>query len=112
MKSSLSNVLNAWERLLNGAASYPGDFQWLEACRVQLAAELSDIRELQARRAALRAEMRQSTRALKVFLARGRELAARIRAGVRFQYGPASEKLLVFGMKPVRRRKPTGKETP
>jgi hypothetical protein len=112
MKSSLSTLLNAWDRLLTGVAAHPGDLQCVEACRVQLALELADIRDLLARRAALRAEMNQSTRALRVLLARGTELAARVRAGVRSQYGTRSEKLLEFGMKTVRRRKPAGKEAP
>jgi hypothetical protein len=112
MKEGVSNTLNRWDRLLAGVAAHPEDLQCVEACRVQLALELSDIQSLRARQAALRAEMRQSVRALKVLLVRGTELAARIRAGVRSQYGTRSDKLLEFGMNPVRRRKSVCKETP
>lgn len=112
MNKGNSNLLAEWDRLLEAVEVHAADLQWLEPFRAQLARALSNLRELSARRKALRLEMSQSAREIRALSDRGRGLAARLRAGVRAQYGHQSEELLEFGMKPLRSRKSAGRETP
>jgi transcription elongation GreA/GreB family factor len=102
---SLPKTLGTWEQLLAGVVANQGELPHVDAYRAQLDAEIMDVRAVQSRRSALWAESLQSTRDLRSFTARGNELAVRIRAGIVLQYGPRSEKLVEFGMKPSRKRR-------
>jgi hypothetical protein len=104
-KKSLPKILGDWEQLLAGVAANQGELPHVDVYRAQLDAEITDVRAVQSRRSALRAESLQSTRDLRSFAARGKDLATRIRAGIVLQYGPRSEKLVEFGMKPSRKRR-------
>ncbi|MEO6192880.1 MAG: hypothetical protein ABIS20_07715 [Thermoanaerobaculia bacterium] len=104
-KKSLPKTLAAWEQLLAGVEANQGELPHVDVYRAQLDAEITDVRAVQSRRSALWAESLQSTQDLRSFAARGKDLAVRIRAGIVLQYGPRSEKLVEFGMKPTRKRK-------
>jgi hypothetical protein len=104
-KKSLPRSLAQWEQLLAGVEANREALPHVDVYRAQLEAEMSDVRAAQSRRSALHAESLQTTRNLLSFAERGEELAARIRAGIALQYGPRSEKLVEFGMKPTHRRR-------
>lgn len=110
MKNSLVHTIAHWERLLAAVDENRKDLPFLEMFQVQLGAEMDCVKDLRDRKAALRAETRQVARDLRVFLERGRDLASRIQAGARSQYGIHSEKLTEFGIR-LRRRK-TVREKP
>jgi hypothetical protein len=106
---SFAAITADWEQLLAAAEANRDDIPQAEAFRVQLEASLEDFRALHAHRAALEANRLRSTQDLKIALDRGTALAGRIRAWVRGQYGSRNEKLVEFGMKPWRKRKPRGR---
>ena len=103
-KSSLVHTIAHWERLLAAVEENRKDLPFLEMFQAQLGKEMDCVKDLRDRKAALRAETRQVSRDLRVFLARGRDLASRIQAGARSQYGIHSEKLTEFGIRLRRRR--------
>lgn len=105
-KKAFAQVTADWDQLLAAVEANRADLPEVEAFRVQLEANLEDLRAAQARRASLEAERLQATRAVKVSLVHGRALASRIRFWVRGQYGDQSDKLVEFGMKPYRGRRP------
>jgi hypothetical protein len=106
---SFAAITADWEQLLAAAEANRDDIPQAEAFRVQLEASLEDFRALHAQRAALEANRLRSTQELKIALDRGVVLAGRIRAWVRGQYGIHDDKLVEFGMKPWRKRKPRGR---
>jgi hypothetical protein len=105
MKDSLAHTIAHWERLLAAVEANRKDSPFLEMFREQLSAEMEYVKDLRDRKSALRAETRQASRDLRVFLERGRDLASRIQAGARVYYGTHSEKLTEFGIR-LRRRRP------
>jgi hypothetical protein len=104
-KNSLVHTIAHWERLLAAVEENRKDLPFLERFQAQLGAEMDCVKDLRDRKSALRAETRQVSRDLRVFLARGRDLASRIQAGARSSYGARSEKLTEFGIR-LRRRRP------
>jgi len=111
--NSLAGILSDWDGLLAAVEANREDLPHVEPCRVQLEASLMDLRALHARRATLQAELRRSTRDLRDLVAGGRDLAARVRYGVRSRYGFRSDKLTEFGIRPSRKgRSPRGRPAP
>jgi hypothetical protein len=104
MSRKLASTIITWEQLLAGAEANREDLPALEQYRVQLEAEMADIKAAHARRLALQAESRQATRDLVSFLRRGSDLADRLKSGVRLLYGRRGAKLADFGMKVPRKR--------
>jgi hypothetical protein len=109
-KNSLAHTIAHWERLLAAVEENRKDLPFLEMFQAQLGKEMVCVKDLRDRKSALRAERLQASRDLRVFLERGRDLASRIQAGARTQYGIRSEKLTEFGIR-LRRRK-TVREKP
>jgi hypothetical protein len=104
-RKSRAKTMAAWEELLAGVAANQGDLPHVDVYRAQLGVEMADVKASHSRRSALQAEALKATQDLRSFLARGNDLAVRIRAGIYLQYGPRSEKLVEFGMKPNRKRR-------
>lgn len=101
-RTSFADIATEWEKLLTTVTNNKDDLQNLETYRSQLEAELTAARAANIRQAAAQAEAQQATRDLEGAIARGRDLALRLRAGITTRYGRRSEKLTEFGMKPFR----------
>lgn len=108
-KDSLATTLDQWEQLLAPWRLDPGEFEHLE-----LPEQLTELEEVSERvkrlseeQTALDARKQQVTRDLDEAKERGREIAVRIRNGLRSRYGRSSEKLTTFGLRPRRGRKPS-----
>lgn len=97
-------TLNGWERLLGSMEANVGDFPQFDAYRAQLKAMLDAAREAAAQQAAMAANKQEATKKLQSVLADGRKLANFLRNGVRQRYGNRSEKLVEFGLNPLRTR--------
>ena len=97
-------TLNGWERLLGSMEANAGDLPQLETYRAQLKTMLDAAREASAQQAALAANKQETTQRLQSVLADGRKLANFLRNGVRQRYGNRSEKLVEFGLNPLRTR--------
>lgn len=102
--ASQADFLAEWEHFLKAAAANVDSLAFLEGHRTELTAVVEGIKVTRNRQDTARAELQQATRDLEDLMARGRDLALRMRNGVRTQFGVTSEKLVEFGMQP--RRKP------
>jgi chromosome segregation ATPase len=105
-KDSLATTLDQWEQLLAPWRLDPEELDYLDLTN-QLT-ELQDlsqrVKRLSEEQAALDARKQQVTRDLDEAKERGREIAVRIRNGLRSRYGRSSEKLTLFGLRPRRGR--------
>jgi hypothetical protein len=107
-RASYAKVMREWEVLLTKVSANKEDLPFVEDYRAQLEAELNGVKETIERQTAMQAAFQNETRNLEKFLERGKALAVNIRAGVVTRYGNRSEKLIEFGMRPVRsRRRPS-----
>lgn len=103
--TSFADLMTNWDRLLAKVADNINDLQHLEAYRAQLAVEWEGARAAHLRQSEMQVHMQQATRDLEEFLGRCNDLAVRIRSGVKTTYGNRSEKLIEFGLRPIRSRK-------
>jgi hypothetical protein len=95
-------TLNGWEHLLASMEANAGDFPQLETYRVQLKTKLEAARAASAQQAAMDATKQEATKSLQALLVEGRKLATFLRGGVKQRYGDRSEKLVEFGLAPLR----------
>ena len=95
-------TLNGWERLLASMEANPEDFKAFETHRAQLKSMLDTAREASAHQAAMAATKQEATKKLQALLVEGRKLANFLRNGVKQHYGNRSEKLVEFGLAPLR----------
>lgn len=109
-KASFAQVMGEWEQLLVTVAANATDLTYLEGRRAQLEEVMEGAKTASIRQAALKAQLQQATRDLEGFLSNGRDLATRLRNGIRNQYGLKGEKLTEFGLQP--RRRPQKPKTP
>jgi hypothetical protein len=105
---SFAAIVTDWEQLLVKIFANAPDLSFLEGTRIELALSLQGAKEANARQATFKAQFQQATRDLEEHIARGRELATRLRNGVRTRYGLSGEKLTDFKLRP-RRTKPKAK---
>ena len=111
-KVSYAKVMREWEVLLTKVSANKADLPFVEDHRAQLEAELNGAKETIERQTAMQAAFQNETRNLEKFLERGKAVAVNIKAGVVARYGNRSEKLIEFGMRPVRsRRRPSPEST-
>lgn len=105
-------TVHGWKTLGSGLEINAGDNQNLEDHRLLLADLTEKADALVAKRNALESEKQAVTRELQTILVQGRRIASLLRAGMKQKYGHQSEKLVEFGVRPLRRRsrKPKGGE--
>jgi uncharacterized coiled-coil DUF342 family protein len=112
-KESLAMTLSQWEQLIGACEANTEDLTYLLELREELRDLSEKARELSVQQDTLNASKQQVTRDLDQVKERGREIALRVRDGVRAAYGKRSAKLTEFGMRPRKRRSlPAGGETP
>lgn len=109
-KVSYAAVMREWEVLLAGVTANAADLPFVAEYRAQLEAELAGVKEAIQRQTALQAAFQQETRVVEGFLQRGNVLAVNVKAGVRTRYGNRSDKLVEFGMRPLRSRRRASSE--
>lgn len=81
------------------------DLPHLEVMRVKLVETEAEADRLVRERDYHRAQKQEATRKLQAALEDGRRTAHALQVGLRLHFGPTSEKLAAFGMKPFRGRK-------
>jgi hypothetical protein len=103
--NSYADVIQDWQALL---AAFKDNAERLPGIEEELAAlekALTEAMAVKSRQDSYRSEKQKATQELGEILENGRDLAMRLRGAVRFKIGPRSEKLVQFGMTPLRRRK-------
>jgi len=103
--TSHADLVTHFENLTTSVAANKDDLAHLQDLSTQLAAEMAGAKAALVRQSTQRAEAQQTTQDLRGFIARGKDLATRLRTGVRSKYGNRSEKLTEFEVRPLRKRK-------
>jgi hypothetical protein len=103
MPKSVADHSLEWSHLLASVGTNSGDVPFLDDLTLELNRILRTLNELDKEQLALIARKQQITRDREALKNLGRVVAARIRSGLRTQYGFGSEKLTEFGMRPRRR---------
>lgn len=113
-KESVAKTILQWERLIAASESNAEELDYLAADREKLRKMLDRVKKLQQKQNALTAQKQQVTRDLDAAKEGGREIAVRMRYGIKTRYGYKDEKLIQFGLKPrrVSRKKPRKGEKP
>lgn len=107
--TSFADVVTDWEQLLNKVTANATDLSFLEDTRATLATILQGAKDANARQSTFKALFHQATRDIEDNLDQGRDLATRLRNGIRTRYGLKAEKLTDFNLRP---RRPGKKKTP
>jgi hypothetical protein len=97
-------TLNGWHGLGKAMEANKEDFQELETQRQQLLSMHDEVREAAKEQATFAAAKQDATKRVQDLLGKGRKLATFLRTAVRQRYGNRSEKLVEFGLQPLRTR--------
>jgi hypothetical protein len=111
MPTSHADLVTHFENLATSVAANKDDLPHLQDMSTQLGAETAGAKAALVRKSTQKAEVQQTTQDLKGFIARGTDLATRLRTGVRSKYGNRSEKLTEFEVRPLRKRKTASTKT-
>jgi hypothetical protein len=108
MNGSNADNIDHWEQVVTASEGKP-ELAHLEAPCQELRIILAEIRPLRLQQDAQKAIAQQTSQEIAKRMTAGRYLATRIRGGVRSVYGNKSEKLVEFGITPLRKRSRAGK---
>lgn len=95
------NTVQGWKRLIDSLADKEAVPE-LKEYRENLLAMYREALDLAAKRDAHRAAKQEASRALRETLERGRRLNTVMRLWIKKEYGPDSERLVEFGIRPRR----------
>lgn len=109
-RQSMARTQVQWENLLAGIKINEAELPPVEIYSAPLDAQLAGLKAELARRSALQAEVRRSTRTIRQFLKNGRNSASRIGSYLKAWYGFDSERLVGFGLKPLYKRRRGGSD--
>lgn len=101
--SSQEGILSDWAQVLAAVEAHREDLTHIEDLRAGLAASAEALQTLRSDRGRLQMEIQSMTYEIQRALDHGKDLASRLRAGVRSTFGIRSDKLSEFGIKPIRR---------
>ncbi|HEX3129066.1 MAG TPA: hypothetical protein VH394_17160 [Thermoanaerobaculia bacterium] len=110
--NTFSKAVTDWELLTTTVAVNVGDLAYLEPIRVELEGVLRLAMNLGVQQDRQQSEVQQTSRMIEDTIRKGESLAARLRAGIRAQYGYKNEKLTEFQIRPIRRRSRTPEDPP
>ena len=110
-RKSHADLVTHFENLTTSVAANKEDLAHLQDLGTQLAAETVGAKASLVRQSTQKAEVQQTTQDLQGFIARGTDLATRLRTGVRSKYGNRSEKLTEFEVRPLRKRRTASTKT-
>lgn len=103
-RTAFPSVTGEWENLAVTVEANAAELDYLTETRAQLVVTTEAAKAASVRQATFQSQFQQATRELEQLLSEGRELATKIRNGIRMQYGLKSEKLLLFRLQPRRKR--------
>jgi chromosome segregation ATPase len=109
-----AEILAEWKQTSTATAAHLDKLQHLNAQRTALENFHDEFQRLSAEQDTLAAARQEVSKRMQEILAAGNRTAAFLRAGARQHFGPDSEKLVEFGIRPFRsrRRKTTEPEPP
>ena len=111
-KQSFAQETDAWRQLAGAVERHAQEKPHLEAQAAELAALVERVSKLRGRQRRLRTQLLVLTGELQSGLDEARNLASRLRAGVKQVYGFHATHLTEFGAKPRRKTKRPKGEAP
>jgi hypothetical protein len=103
--ASFADFIADWERLLTAVANNETNLPNLSAQVGSLDYILQEAKVLGARQDASRAQLAGDSKRRREVTFEGRAAASRIRSALKGHFGGHNEKLVEFGVRPVRRRR-------
>jgi hypothetical protein len=104
-KTSLADFVTDWETLLKNVSDAAAELPNMDVYKGALEKLLASAKDGIALSHARRGVKQQETKDLQELMGQGKDAAAQLRAAVKAHFGPRSERLLQFGIKPIRKRK-------
>jgi hypothetical protein len=104
-KASHADFVTDWETLLKNVSDAAAELPNMDAYKGPLEQVLTQTMSTIAQSHATRGVKQQGTKDLRGLIVQGKDAAAQLRAAVKAHFGPRSERLLQFGMTPIRPRK-------
>lgn len=102
--TSYADVIKDAEALLVAVHENAAILPDAERSRVAFEENLGKIKEMKARQQSLTAARQEATQELGKLLKQNTELSIRLRGAVKANLGPTSERLVQFGIAPLRKR--------
>jgi hypothetical protein len=103
--NSYAANLKEWEDTLASVAANAAELPQLEVQRAKLEKALGELRELLQTQAVHRSSKQQASKRMQTLLATGKKTATSIQAVLKEHYGNTNEKLVEFGVPPLRARR-------
>lgn len=100
-QTSYADYMKHWTELTVALAANP-EMAFLEDQRALLEAEVETFRQLTVRQANLRRQTQETSREIEALVARGRDMATRLRDSIRGRYGRTAERLVEYRLQPRR----------
>lgn len=101
-RRSYAHYVADWERLLVAVDANKEELAALGEMPAQLTAALESLKAAFSQQDDAVAQYRGTTRNVQGVIKQGADLANRLRNGLRMQYGVRNDKLLQFGLQPLR----------
>ena len=103
--SSYADYLADWERLLAAVNNNEEGLPDLMVQKIPLQDLLQEARDLAARQDASKAQFRVDSKRRRALVPEGRAAASRLRAALKAHFGGHSERLVQYGVAPLRARR-------
>jgi hypothetical protein len=103
-QNSYADMIRNWEKLLDSCAQNAALLPGFEPFRDTLAKLLADTKELKSAQDNFAGSRQATTQQVKATSAQGWKAARQLRAFVKAHLGPDSERLVLFGVQPIRSR--------
>jgi hypothetical protein len=102
--NSFADILLDWEGLLAALREHPELEATLESERLALEQDLATARDFKAQQEIHKASRQELTQQIETVVDHGKEVAMTIRAVTKGRIGVRNERLVLFGVAPLRRR--------
>ena len=97
--ASYAQHMKRWTLMSAGVRNFEAELpHFVHTQHQELLQAIKEAQAAKSRQLAARAAYQQATRDMEAAMAKAQEAATRIRCGVQSEYGPASEKLVAFGI--------------
>ena len=103
--SSFPDFMADWSLLVNAVENNSDALPDLSGLLGPLKGFLDEARELDVAKAAARAQLSQGAKRTRTLVPEGREAATRLRNAIKIHFGSRNEKLVEFGIAPLRARR-------
>lgn len=110
-KTSLADFVTDWETLLKNVSDATAELPNMDVYKAALDQLLASAKDGIALSHARRGQKQQETKDLQELIGKGKDAASQLRSAIKAHFGPKSEMLLKFGIKPIRKRKKAPAET-